>query len=170
MMPLAKSLNNANNAKVKIEKELHSLMKLSTQFFTIQILDTHGDQASSSFPSSSTFIKDSIEKNRGSNQNALLIRRSVLGKVDFERISIGKDLGPKTLWLFENETQIGCITVSFGLIVREDTKGRLAAAFSAWVSFSTTVDAASTAASGRMDQVHWISGVIRDFEGRNTKK
>jgi hypothetical protein len=64
-----------------------------------------------------------------------LIRRSVLGKVDFKCVGIGKELDAKTLWLFENETQIGCVTISFGLIVRENTKGSLAATFSAWVSF-----------------------------------
>jgi hypothetical protein len=72
-------------------------------------------------------------------------------------------------WLLEDLAQVRSIAISISSIGWENAEAFLAASSSTWVSFSATVDTASTTTSRRMDQVKLVAGFIKHLQRRDAE-
>lgn len=72
-------------------------------------------------------------------------------------------------WLLEDLAQVRSVAISISSIGWENAEAFFAASSSTWVSFSATVDTASTTTSRRMDQVKLVAGLIKHLQRRDAE-
>jgi hypothetical protein len=116
----------------------------------------------------SRLVEQGIDKNSSTSKDPFLIGCGIFWKTYIEGVRIGKDFGHGALGLFENEALVLLTTLvtNFGLV---NAERRFAAALSTRVSFGTTVDAHSTQARWRVNEVEIVVLMVVDLERRNTK-
>jgi hypothetical protein len=117
-----------------------------------------------------TLKENGVQKDGRSNEQGLLVRRSLCGKGNGKGVGIRQHFGTPRLWLLQDFTKMNRIATRIALSrLKDPERSRAAALTTARVALGEAIRARSTAASRRMNEIEFLTIRIKDVKRRNAK-
>jgi hypothetical protein len=117
-----------------------------------------------------TLKENGVQKDGRSDEQGLLVRRSLFGKGNGKGVGIRKQLGSPRLWFLQDFPNMNRIARGIALSrLKDPERSRAAALTTARVALGAALHARSTTARGRMNEIEFLAIRVKNIKGRDTK-